>query len=271
MLVPKLFTTLKTYNREQAIADITAGLIVGIVALPLAIAFAIASGLPPQAGLYTAIIAGFLISAFGGSRVQIGGPTGAFVVIVYGIVQHYGIGGLTVATMMAGVILIVLGLARLGGAIKFIPAPVTTGFTSGISVIIFSGELRDFFGLMFVGLPAEFLARIDTYATHFDSVNPWAVAVAALTVGILVYWPRVSTKIPAPFVALIVATSLTQVLHLPIETIGSRFGSIDASFPAAHWPMVALRDLSRLVAPAFTIAMLGGIRVTSFRPWLPTG
>jgi sulfate permease, SulP family len=259
MLVPKLFTTLKGYDREQAIADVTAGLIVGIVALPLAIAFAIASGLPPQAGLYTAIIAGFLISAFGGSRVQIGGPTGAFVVIVYGVLQHYGIGGLTVATMMAGVILVVLGVARLGGAIKFIPAPVTTGFTSGIAVIIFSGELRDFFGLKLDGLPAEFLARISVYAAHFDSVNSWAVVVAAITLGILVYWPRISTKIPAPFVALILTTALTQISHLPVETIGSRFGAIDASFPVPHWPAVALSDLSRLVAPAFTIAMLGGI------------
>ena len=166
MLVPKLFTVLKTYNREQAVADVTAGVIVGVVALPLAIAFAIASGLGPQAGLYTAIIAGFLISALGGSRVQIGGPTGAFVVIVYGIVQQYGVAGLTVATMMAGVILIVLGVAKLGGAIKFIPAPVVTGFTSGIAVIIFSGELRDFFGLTMPGVPAEFIAKIQAYAAH---------------------------------------------------------------------------------------------------------
>ncbi len=259
MLVPKLFTVLKTYNREQAVADITAGLIVGVVALPLAIAFAIASGLGPQAGLYTAIIAGFLISALGGSRVQIGGPTGAFVVIVYGIVQQYGIAGLTVATMMAGVILIVLGIAKLGGAIKFIPAPVVTGFTSGIAVIIFSGELRDFFGLRMSGVPAEFIAKIQAYAAHADSVSPWAVVIAALTLGLLVFWPRVSLKIPAPFVALIATTVLVQVAKLPVETIGSRFGAIDASFPMPHWPAIGLHDLTRLVAPAFTIAMLGGI------------
>ena len=259
MLVPKIFTTLKGYNRQQATADITAGVVVGIVALPLAIAFAIASGLGPQAGLYTAIIAGFLISALGGSRVQIGGPTGAFVVIVYGIVQHYGVGGLTVATMMAGVILIVLGVAKLGGAIKFIPYPVVTGFTSGIAIIIFSGQLRDFFGLQMTMVPAEFVAKFAAYAEHVGSVNLYATAIGALTLLIVIYWPRVTTKVPSPFVALIVTTLLAQLLHLPLESIGSRFGSIDASFPSPHWPAVQLADLSRLVAPAFTIAMLAGI------------
>ena len=259
MLVPKILTTLKGYNRQQAIADITAGVVVGIVALPLAIAFAIASGLGPQAGLYTAIIAGFLISALGGSRVQIGGPTGAFVVIVYGIVQHYGVGGLTVATMMAGVILVVLGVAKLGGAIKFIPYPVVTGFTSGIAIIIFSGQLRDFFGLQMTMVPAEFVAKFAAYAEHAGSVNLYALAIGALTLLIVVYWPRVTTKVPSPFVALIVTTLLAQLLHLPLESIGSRFGSIDASFPSPHWPAVQLADLSRLVAPAFTIAMLAGI------------
>lgn len=259
MLVPKLFTTLKTYSRDQAVADVTAGAIVGVVALPLAIAFAIASGLGPQAGLYTAIIAGFLISALGGSRVQIGGPTGAFVVIVYGIVQQYGVGGLTVATIMAGFILVALGVTKLGGAIKFIPAPVTTGFTSGIAVIIFSGEMRDFFGLKMPGVPAEFVAKIQAYLAHADSVAPWAVVVSALTLGILVFWPRISLRFPAPFVALVVTTALVQFAHLPVETIGSRFGTIDASFPPLRLPVIALHDLSRLVAPAFAIAMLGGI------------
>jgi SulP family sulfate permease len=259
VLVPKLVTTLRGYDRTQALADVTAGLIVGVVALPLAIAFAIASGLGPQAGLYTSIIAGFLISALGGSRVQIGGPTGAFVVIVYGIVQQYGVGGLTVATMMAGVILVVLGVTKLGGAIKFIPAPVVTGFTSGIAMIIFSGELRDFFGLTMPGVPADFVAKIQAYTAHFGTVNPWAVVISAATLGVLVLWPRISTTVPAPFVALLATTALVQVLHLPVETIGSRFGQIDASFPAPHFPAIALHDLSKLVAPAFAIAMLGGI------------
>ena len=259
MLVPKSVTTLKSYSRSQFASDAVAGVIVGVVALPLAIAFAIASGLGPQAGLYTAIIAGFLISGLGGSRVQIGGPTGAFVVIVYGIVQQYGVAGLTVATIMAGVILIVLGVARLGGAIKFIPAPVTTGFTSGIAVIIFSGELRDFFGLRMPGVPAEFVAKIQAYAAHADSVTPWAAGVATLTLVILVFWPRISLKVPAPFVALVVTTLIVQFAQLPVETIGSRFGTIDASFPAFRLPDIALHDLPRLVAPAFAIAMLGGI------------
>ena len=259
MLVPKLFTMLKGYDRRQATADITAGVIVGIVALPLAIAFAIASGLGPSAGLYTAIIAGFIIAVLGGSRVQIGGPTGAFVVIVYGIVQQYGVDGLTVATIMAGVILIVLGLAKLGGAIKFIPTPVVVGFTSGIAVIILSGQVRDFFGLQMPSVPAEFVGKLEAYAERFGSVNIWALAIALLTLLIVVYWPRVTTKVPSPFVALVVTTVLVVVAALPVETIGSRFGSIDASFPAPHIPVIRLHDLTRLVAPAFTIAMLGGI------------
>ncbi len=259
MLVPKLLSTLRGYNRQQFAADATAGVIVGIVALPLSIAFAIASGLGPQAGLYTAIIAGFLISALGGSRVQIGGPTGAFVVIVYGIVQKYGVDGLTVATIMAGVILIILGVAKLGGAIKFIPHPVVTGFTSGIAVIIFSGQMRDFFGLAMKSVPAEFMDKVEALAEHANTGSPWAIAVALSTVLIVTFGPRITTKVPSPFVALIATTALVQLAGLPLETIGSRFGGIDASFPHPHWPSISLRDLTQLVAPAFTIAMLGGI------------
>ena len=259
MLVPKLVTTLKGYTRGQFVADATAGAIVGIVALPLAIAFAIGSGVSPQAGLYTAIIAGFLISVLGGSKVQIGGPTGAFVVIVYGIVQKYGIEGLTIATMMAGVILVVMGVARLGGAIKFIPQPVVTGFTSGIAVIIASGQVRDFFGLQMARVPAEFVQRIEALASSIGTVALAPVAIALLTVLIVVYWPRVTARVPSPAVALVVTTLAAQWLHLPVETIGSRFGAIDASFPALHFPSVTLHVLRELVAPAFTIAMLGGI------------
>ncbi|MBI2797391.1 MAG: STAS domain-containing protein [Gemmatimonadetes bacterium] len=259
MLVPKLVTTLKGYTRRQFLADTTAGAIVGIVALPLAIAFAIGSGVPPQAGLYTAIIAGFLISALGGSKVQIGGPTGAFVVIVYGVVQRYGVEGLTIATIMAGVILVVMGLARLGGAIKFIPQPVVTGFTSGIAVIIASGQVRDFLGLQMGKVPAEFVQRIEALAGSIESASPWAAAIAVLTVLIVVYWPRVTTRVPSPAVALVVTTLVAQLAHLPVESIGSRFGTIDASFPALHFPSVTVQLLRELVAPAFTIAMLGGI------------
>ncbi|HET9003007.1 MAG TPA: SulP family inorganic anion transporter, partial [Gemmatimonadaceae bacterium] len=179
MLVPKLFTTLQTYDREQFFSDLIAGIVVGIVALPLAIAFAIASGVTPERGLYTAIIAGFLISALGGSRVQIGGPTGAFVVIVYGIVQKFGIDGLIVATLMAGVILVIIGAVRLGSVIKFIPQPVVIGFTSGIAVIIFSSEVKDFLGLRVGVLPAEFLPKWEQILQHLPSFNPYALGISA--------------------------------------------------------------------------------------------
>ena len=259
MLVPKLFTTLKGYTRAQLGADLTAGVIVGIVALPLAIAFAIASGLTPERGLYTAIIAGFLISALGGSRVQIGGPTGAFVVIVYGIVQQHGVDGLVLATLMAGVILIGMGLVGLGGAIKFIPYPVTIGFTSGIALIIFSSQVKDLLGLEMGAVPAAFLAKWADFARHFDSLNPWALAVAATTLFIIVVWPRLERRVPGPFVALLVTTALVRLFHLPVETIGSRFGVIDAGLPRLQLPHATWAMLGALSGPAFTIALLAGI------------
>ena len=261
MLVPKLVSTLRGYTREQAYADASAGVIVGIVALPLAIAFAIASGVTPDRGLWTAIIAGALISALGGSRVQIGGPTGAFVVIVYGIVQRFGVDGLMAATMMAGVFLIALGVARLGAVIKFVPLPVVTGFTSGIAVIILSTQVRDYFGLRMGDPPADFVEKWRAYAAHLPSANLSAVLVATFALAILVVWPRVaiSRKVPGPFVALIAATALVQGLHIPVETIGSRFGAIAAGMPHPHLPNFAGLDLRQLVAPAFTIAMLGAV------------
>lgn len=259
MLLPKLVTTLREYDRAQFAKDAAAGVIVGIVALPLAIAFAIASGLPPQAGLYTAVIAGFMISLLGGSRVQIGGPTGAFVVIVYGVVQQFGVGGLTVATIMAGIILIVLGLAKMGGMIKYIPHPVTIGFTSGIAVVIASGQLRDFFGLDLVKVPADFVPKIEALAEHAASVSTTAVVLAVVTVVIVQVWHHVSTRVPSPFVALIVTTVAAQVMHLNVATIGSRFGSLDVSFPMPHLPTVSLHTITQLVGPAFAIAALGGI------------
>ncbi len=259
MLVPKLFTTIRAYDRDQAIADVTAGAIVGVVALPLSIAFAIASGLPPQAGLYTAIIAGTIVSLLGGSRVQIAGPTGAFVVIIYGIVQQHGVAGLTIATVMAGVILVVLGATRLGGAIKFIPHTVVTGFTAGIALIIFSSQLRDLFGLSVASLPPGLLAQAGVLAESAHTANAWAIAVAAATVLTVRYWPKISARIPAQFVALIWTTVAVYLLELPVETIGTRFGTIDASFPAFHLPAISLESARALVAPAFAIAMLGGI------------
>ena len=257
-LVPKLVTTLQGYSRDQFVTDLSAGIIVGIVALPLAIAFAIASGVSPERGLFTAIIAGFLISALGGSRVQIGGPTGAFVVIVYAIVQRHGVEGLAMATLMAGVILVGFGLARLGGAIKFIPYPVTIGFTSGIALIILSGEVKDFLGLD-GPVPAEFLARWRTVAAHFGSLNPWAVAVSLVTLATIVFWPRLNRRIPSPFVALIVTTAAVQLLHLRVDTIGSRFGVINAALPAPSLPAVTFHQIPGLMGAAFTIALLGAV------------
>ena len=259
MLTPELVTTLKSYSRPQLIADVGAGVVVGIVALPLAIAFAIASGVTPERGLFTAIIAGFIISALGGSRVQIGGPTGAFVVIVYGIVQQHGIDGLMIATVMAGVILIALGVARLGAAIKFIPWPIVTGFTSGIAVIIFASQIRDFLGLRMESVPAEFLEKWVAYAEAAGTVNPWAVVIAAATVAIILYWPALDRRVPSPFVALILTTVAAYLLELPVETIGARFGEIDASIPRPSLPRVPLESLPALAGAAFTIALLAAI------------
>ena len=259
MLIPKFFTTIQGYSRDQFTRDLIAGVIVGIVALPLAIAFAIASGLPPERGLYTAIVAGFLVSLLGGSRVQIGGPTGAFVVIVSGIVQQYGVDGLVVATLMAGFIVIAFGVFRLGAAIKFIPYPVTIGFTSGIALIIFSSQIRDLLGLDMAAVPSAFVPKWDAYVRAFDTVNPWALAVAVATLAIIVVWPRVSTRIPGPFVALIVTTLLAQLLHLPVETIGARFGAIHAGVPHPSIPHLSLPIIRALAGPAFTIALLASI------------
>ncbi len=259
MLVPKLVTTLRTYTREQFLADAVAGVIVGVVALPLAIAFAIASGVTPDRGLYTAVIAGFLISALGGSRVQIGGPTGAFVVIVYGIVQQYGVDGLLAATLMAGFILLALGLAKLGGAIKFIPFPVVTGFTAAIGALIAIQQLRDALGLRMSAPPAELVERISAYLEHAGTVNPYAVGLTALTLLLLSLWPRLSRRVPAPLVALLVGTAAAQLLELPVETIGSRFGAIPATLPTPVLPSVSFGELRELVGPALAIAALGAI------------
>jgi SulP family sulfate permease len=258
-LVPKLVTTLRTYDRHQLVRDLTSGVIVGIVALPLAIAFAIASGVTPGQGLWTAIVAGFLISALGGSRVQIGGPTGAFVVIVYGIVQRYGIDGLTVATLMAGVLLVIMGFAKLGSVIKFIPHPVITGFTSGIAVIILSSQIKDLFGLQMGAVPAEFIPKWSSFVAHAGAFTPHAVFVSAIALAIIILWPRVSQRVPGPFVALIVTTVLVHAMHWPVETIGSRFGHLNPAIPRPQLPHLTITQITALVGPAFTIAMLAAI------------
>ncbi len=259
MYTPKLFSTLKNYSRKQFTADLIAGIVVGIVALPLSIAFAIASGVSPEKGIFTAIIAGFIISAFGGSRVQIGGPTGAFIVIVYGIVQKYGVDGLTIATFMAGIILIIMGLVRLGSVIKFIPHPLIVGFTSGIALIIFSSQIKDFFGLQMGTVPAEFTDKWSEYFTHFRSVNLYALVIGGGTIILTMGFSKITRRIPGSLVAIILATVVVYFFHLPVETIGSRFGDIPSSLPSPSFPNIDFATIKELLVPAFTIALLGGI------------
>ncbi|MDE3252965.1 MAG: sulfate permease [Bacteroidota bacterium] len=259
MFRPKLLDTLKTYTKQQLVKDLLAGLIVGIVALPLAIAFAIASGVSPEKGLFTAVIAGFVISALGGSRVQIGGPTGAFIVVVYGIVQQFGINGLIIATAMAGVMLIIMGFARLGSVIKFIPHPLIIGFTSGIALIIFSSQVKDFFGLEMGAVPSDFIQKWEAFLLHFHTLNMYAAGTALVTVLIILIWPKINQKIPGSLIAILVTTFAVQWLKLPMESIGSRFGNIPSSLPAPVIPHISFDTFKMLIQPAFTIALLGGI------------
>lgn len=259
MFRPKLFDTLKNYSRQQFGKDLLAGIIVGIVALPLAIAFAIASGVSPEKGLFTAVIAGFIISAMGGSKVQIGGPTGAFIVIVYGIVQVYGVNGLIIATFMAGIMLIIMGFARLGSIIKFIPHPLIVGFTSGIALIIFSSQMKDFFGLQMGSVPADFIDKWHSYFLSFNSFSITSTTIGIVTVAIILAWPYVTHKIPGSLIAILLTTGAVQLFHLPVETIGSRFGTIQSSFPMPALPHLDFETIKRLIQPAFTIALLCGI------------
>lgn len=256
---PKLFDTVRNYSGKQLSKDVLAGIIVGIVALPLAIAFAIASGVTPEKGLITAVVAGFIISAMGGSRVQIGGPTGAFIVIVYGIVQVYGVSGLIVATFMAGIMLIIMGFARLGTIIKFIPHPLIIGFTTGIAIIIFSSQVKDFLGLKMEAVPADFLEKWSVYFKNLQSVNIYAILIATATIIIIILWPKISNKIPGSLIAILVTTAAVQLFDLPVETIGSRFGIISSSFPKPEIPLVNFAAVKHLIQPAFTIALLCAI------------
>ncbi len=259
VFTPKLFTTLKSYTKELFIKDLTAGVIVAIIALPLSIALGIASGVTPEQGLFTAIIAGFLISMLGGSRVQIGGPTGAFMVIVYGIVMEFGMNGLITATLMAGVMMMAMGFFRLGSIIKFIPYPITTGFTTGIAVTIFTSQIKDFLGLQLEHNPAEFLEKVSVYAEHIDTVNWGSVLIGALSLAILIFWPKVSRKVPGSLIALIVATVVVQVTGMDVATIGSTFGELSSKIPTPRIPTVSLSEMRMLIGPAFTIAILGSI------------
>ena len=258
-LRPKLFDTLKGYTKQQFTKDLMAGIIVGIVALPLAIAFAIASGVSPEKGLYTAVIGGFIISALGGSKVQIGGPTGAFIVIVYGIIAQYGIDGLIIATFMAGILLIVMGLARMGALIKFIPYPLIVGFTSGIALIIFSSQVKDFLGLKMGAVPADFLDKWAAFMQHISSANVYSAFIAVATVLIILLWPKVTHKVPGSLVAIVATTIAVSVFKLPVETIGGRFGAISSSLPHPVVPHLDWKVIQQLIRPAFTIALLGSI------------
>ena len=259
MFRPKLIDTLQNYSREQFFKDLVAGIIVGVVALPLAIAFAIASGVSPEKGIFTAIIAGLVISALGGSRVQIGGPTGAFIVVVYGIVQQFGINGLIIATFIAGILLVIMGLTKLGNAIKYIPYPLIIGFTTGIAVIIFSSEVKDFLGLKMGSVPADFISKWLAYGRHLSSVNLYAIAIGAFTLLVVLLWPKITHKIPGSLIAIIVTTLAVGFFHLPVETIGSRFGAIPSSLPKPVVPGVSFTIIQQLIRPAITIALLGSI------------
>jgi SulP family sulfate permease len=257
--VPKSVLALKGYSRQDFIADLIAGITVGLVALPLAMAFSIASGMPPQAGLYCAVIAGFLISALGGSRVQIGGPTGAFVVVVAGIVAKYGIDGLFMCTGIAGVFLIFLGVTGLGSAVKYIPRPVVVGFTNGIAVVIASTQIKDFFGLKVDHVPGDFLGRLEALAKNFRSISLEETGLAVLALALILLFRKYVPKVPGYIVALFVGTAAVWIFHLPVQTIGTRFGGIPSGLPALKIPQFHLDLIRPLIAPAITVAMLGAI------------
>ena len=259
MFKPKLLDTLKNYNKAQFYKDVIAGIIVGIVALPLAIAFAIASGVSPEKGIFTAIIAGFVISALGGSKVQIGGPTGAFIVIVYGIVQQFGVNGLVIATFIAGILLVIMGFAKFGSVIKFIPHPLIVGFTTGIAVIIFSSQMKDFLGLKMGNVPADFVNKWIAYYHNIFSLNIPALIIGSLTIALIIFWPKVTHKVPGSIIAILLSTIVVYYFKIPVETIGSRFGAVPTSLPSPVIPAISWAVFKQLIKPAFTIALLGGI------------
>ncbi len=257
---PRLFEALRHYRREDLGPDVIAGLTVGIVALPLAMAFAIASGVSPQAGIFTAVVAGLLISGLGGTKVCIGGPTGAFIVILYGIGAKYGLANLAICTMMAGVILLVMGAARLGTMIKYIPYPVTMGFTSGIAVLILTTQIKDFFGLQIAQVPSEFIAKMEALAVGAGTFQWPTLALAAASLAIIRFWPKsLQRRVPGSIVALVAGTLAVGLFNLPVETIGSRFGGIPQGLPAPSIPVISWEKMRELFSPATTIALLAAI------------
>lgn len=258
-LMPKLFIELRSYTLSKFFADLLAGITVGLVALPLAMAFAISSGVPPQAGLYCAIVAGFLISALGGSRLQIGGPTGAFVVIVYGIVAEHGIDGLFICTFLAGIMLLVLGLTGLGSAVKYIPRPVVIGFTNGIAVLIASTQIKDFFGLSIDNMPGDFIGRVRALAANCETVSAPATVLAAVSLFAIVLCMRFWRRVPAAIMVLLLGTLAVAIFSVPVETIGSRFGGIPSGLPEFALPRITPEKFTTLLMPALTVALLGAI------------
>jgi SulP family sulfate permease len=259
-LEPKLLSILRDgYTRQMFRGDLLGGLTVGIVALPLSIALAIASGVKPEQGLYTAIFAGFVIAVLGGTRAQISGPTGAFIVIVYGIVQKYGYDGLVVATLIAGVLLIVMGLARMGAFLKFIPYPVTVGFTAGIALIISSSQVSDFLGLKIEKVPADFVEKWIAYGKNIATFNAYTLGVGFASLVIIVLWPKVTKRIPGQLIAILVATFVVQAFHIPVDTIATRFGGVPNTLPTPHFPAVSWEMIQQMFSPAITIALLAGL------------
>lgn len=259
-LEPKLLSILREgYTRKMFTGDLLGGLTVGVVALPLAIALAIASGVKPEQGLYTAIFAGFVIAVLGGTRAQISGPTGAFIVIVYGIVQQYGYDGLVVATLIAGVILILMGLARMGAFLKFVPYPVTVGFTSGIALIIFSSQVSDFLGLKIEKVPADFVEKWVVYGRSINTLDLNTLGVGVASLLIIVLWPKITRKVPGQLIAILAVTFVVQIFQIPVDTIQTRFGGVPDTLPAPHFPAVSWEMVRQMFSPALTIAILAAL------------
>jgi len=256
---PKLFSVLKNYTKKQFLKDVVSGIIVAVIALPLSIALAIASGVSPEQGLYTAIFGGFLVSFLGGSRVQIGGPTGAFMVIVLGVITDFGFDGLVIATIMAGIIMILFGLTKLGSIIKFIPYPIITGFTSGIALVIFSSQINDFFGLGITNMPSEFFEKWHAYILNFKNINLIATLIGVLSLLIIIFWPKISKKIPGTLIALVVSALIVYLFKLDVATIGSTFGQLSTNIPLPSFPAVTFERIKSLIPAAFVIAFLGSV------------
>lgn len=260
-MMPKFFLMIKNkeITKQQIMKDIIAGIIVAIIALPLSIALAIASGVSPEKGLITAIFAGFVISFLGGSKVQIGGPTAAFVTIIYSIIQEHGLDGLITAVIMAGVMLVIMGLLKFGTLIKYIPKTITVGFTAGIALSLMSTQLKDFLGLKIDNVPSEFIPKWGSYFSHINSLDVWSIVIGALCIGIIVLWPKINKTIPGSMIALIIATLLVKFMNIPIDTIGSRFTEISSSIPAPSLPSFSIATINKLFVPAVTIAILGAL------------